>query len=98
MEGSIMEEKTWWSGGDRERGLVILGVNISQDQEQLARDFVERYRLAYPIGRDVSGTIGSLYAVTGTPTAFLSTGQGDWSIGMWVQCLRRNSDNGSKIS
>jgi thioredoxin-related protein len=47
---------------------VILGVNISQDQEQPARDFVERYKLMYPVGRDVSGTIGSLYGVTGTPT------------------------------
>lgn len=47
---------------------MILGVSISQDQEQPARDFVERYKLTYPVGRDVSGTIGSLYAVTGTPT------------------------------
>ena len=47
---------------------MILGVNIVTDQEQPARDFVKRYKLTYPVGRDVSGTIGSLYAVTGTPT------------------------------
>jgi len=43
-------------------------VNISKDEEQSARDFVKRYKLTYPVGRDVSGTIGSLYAITGTPT------------------------------
>ncbi len=47
---------------------MILGVDIVTDQEQPARDFVKRYKLTYPVGRDVSGTIGSLYAVTGTPT------------------------------
>ena len=52
----------------RKRGLVILGVNIAQDEETAALAFVNRYKLTYPVGRDVSGTIGSLYAVTGTPT------------------------------
>jgi thioredoxin-related protein len=47
---------------------VILGVNIAQDQETAALAFADRYKLTYPVGRDVSGTIGSLYAVTGTPT------------------------------
>ena len=47
---------------------MILGVNISQDEEQPARNFVKRYKLTYPVGRDISGTIGSLYAVKGTPT------------------------------
>jgi cytochrome c biogenesis protein CcmG/thiol:disulfide interchange protein DsbE len=39
-----------------------------QDEDQPARNFVKRYKLTYPNGRDISGTIGSLYAVTGTPT------------------------------
>ena len=49
---------------------MILGVNITSDQEPAARDFVKRYKLTYPVGRDVSGDIMSRYAVTGTPTLF----------------------------
>ena len=52
----------------RGRGLEILGVNIFSDQEEAARDFVKRYKLTFTIGRDVSGAIGKLYCVTGTPT------------------------------
>ncbi|MHB9097139.1 MAG: TlpA family protein disulfide reductase [Syntrophales bacterium] len=29
---------------------------------------MKRYKLTYPNGRDISGTIGSLYDVKGTPT------------------------------
>ena len=52
----------------RGRGLEILGVNTFNDQEEAARGFVKRYELTFTIGRDVSGAIGKLYAVTGTPT------------------------------
>ncbi len=47
---------------------MILGVSIMQDEDQPARNFVKRYKLTYPNGRDLSGTIGSLYDVKGTPT------------------------------
>ncbi len=43
-------------------------MNTFNDQEEPARNFVKRYELTYTIGRDVSGAIGRLYAVTGTPT------------------------------
>jgi hypothetical protein len=46
--------------------LVILGVSISQDQEQPARDFVERYKITFPVGHD-TGEIGSFYAVKVLP-------------------------------
>jgi cytochrome c biogenesis protein CcmG/thiol:disulfide interchange protein DsbE len=49
---------------------VILGVDVTTDKEPAARDFVERYKLTYPVGRDVEGDITSLYGVTGTPTVF----------------------------
>ena len=51
----------------RKRGLVIIGVNVSEDEEQLARDFVERYRLTFPVGHD-TGDIGLLYVVKAMPT------------------------------
>lgn len=47
---------------------MIIGVNIAQDQEPAALDFVERYKLTYPTGQDVSGKIASRYGVKGTPT------------------------------
>lgn len=49
---------------------MILGVNVTSDKEPAARDFVKRYKLTYPVGRDVTGDIMWRYAVTGTPTVF----------------------------
>jgi peroxiredoxin len=50
----------------RKRGLVIIGVNISQDEEQLAHNFAERYKLTFPVGHD-TGDIGKLYAFKALP-------------------------------
>jgi cytochrome c biogenesis protein CcmG/thiol:disulfide interchange protein DsbE len=50
-----------------ERGLMIIGVNVSQDLEQPARDFVERYKLTFPVGHD-TGDIFPLYGVKAAPT------------------------------
>jgi len=50
----------------RKRGLVIIGVNVSEDEEQFARDFVEKYKLTFPIGRD-TGDISRRYAVKAVP-------------------------------
>jgi peroxiredoxin len=50
----------------RKRGLVIIGVNVSKDQEPPARDFVKRYKLTFPVGHD-TGDIGPLYAVQAAP-------------------------------
>ncbi len=51
----------------RRRGLVIIGVNIGEDDEQSARGFVERYNLPFPAGHD-TGEIGRLYAAKTMPT------------------------------
>ena len=51
----------------RKRGLMIIGVNVSEDEEQLARDFVERYNLTFPVGHD-TGDISRLYVVRAMPT------------------------------
>jgi peroxiredoxin len=44
-----------------------LSVNVSWDKEGPARNFVERYRLPFPVGRDADGKIGDLYGVDSTP-------------------------------
>lgn len=47
----------------------MLGINVSWDKDQLARMFMGVYKVAYPVGRDASGTIGKLYGVEATPTS-----------------------------
>jgi thioredoxin-related protein len=47
---------------------MVLGINAQWDKEQLARTFMEVYKVTYPVGRDATGTIGKLYDVDGTPT------------------------------
>lgn len=54
----------------RKQGLVIIGVNVSEDEEQLARDFVERHKLMFPVGHD-TGDIGRLYAVKSMPVMMM---------------------------
>jgi cytochrome c biogenesis protein CcmG/thiol:disulfide interchange protein DsbE len=51
------------------KGLVVLGINVQWDKEQLVRTFLEVYKITYPVGRDASGTIGAQYQVDATPTS-----------------------------
>ncbi len=44
-------------------------MNVQWDKEQLAKTFVEVYKLTFPVGRDASGEIGALYQVEATPTS-----------------------------
>ena len=48
--------------------MVFLGVNVSWDKDQLARLFVQVYKVPYPVGRDASGVVAGLYKVEATPT------------------------------
>ena len=50
--------------------MVFLGVNVPWDKDQLARLFVQVYKVPYPVGRDASGTVAGLYKVEATPTTF----------------------------
>jgi cytochrome c biogenesis protein CcmG/thiol:disulfide interchange protein DsbE len=50
------------------KGIVVLGVNVQWDKEQLMRTFLEVYKITYPVGRDASGAIGAQYQVEATPT------------------------------
>jgi len=42
---------------------------VSWDKDQLARTFMDVYKVTYPVGRDASGMIGKLYGVEATPTS-----------------------------
>jgi thioredoxin-related protein len=52
----------------KREGLVFLSINVEWDKEELARTFVEVYKVPFPVGRDASGEIAKLYAVEATPT------------------------------
>lgn len=49
--------------------MTVLGINAAWDKEQLARTFMDVYKVTYPVGRDASGAIGKLYGVEATPTS-----------------------------
>lgn len=43
---------------------------MTWDKDAASRRFAEEYRLPFPVGRDSSGAIGSLYRVDATPASF----------------------------
>lgn len=45
-------------------------MNATWDKDAAARRFAEEHRLPFPVGRDSSGSIGSLYRVDAVPTSF----------------------------
>jgi hypothetical protein len=53
-----------------DKGFELLSVNVTWDGETLARDFVQQYRLPFPVGRDGNGAIGGVYGVEATPMTF----------------------------
>ena len=50
------------------QGLAIVGVNVTQDQEPTARAFVERDKVTFPVGHDISHKITSVYSIQAVPT------------------------------
>jgi thiol-disulfide isomerase/thioredoxin len=55
----------------RERGLVILAVNVRQDRATAAR-FIRRLDISYPVLLDVDGAVARRYGVKGLPTTFIA--------------------------
>jgi peroxiredoxin len=51
------------------KGVTVLGINVAWDKAQLARTFMDVYKVTYPVGRDTSGAIAKLYGVEATPTS-----------------------------
>jgi cytochrome c biogenesis protein CcmG/thiol:disulfide interchange protein DsbE len=66
-------EETWQKY--RDRGVVFLGVNI-QDKEEDARAFVKEFGITYLNGQDSSGKIAIDYSVWGIPETFFLDPQG----------------------
>ncbi len=53
-----------------DKGLAFVSVDVSWDSESGAKDFVEQYRLPFPVGRDGNGSITTVYGVDSTPNTF----------------------------
>jgi hypothetical protein len=51
------------------RGLVVLGIGVPADIDEVMRAFVDVFKVSYPVGRDTDGAIVRLYAVDYTPTS-----------------------------
>ena len=75
--------------------LVIIGVNV-WDTPSGIRSFLHAYPMAFLNGRDLSGTAGARFGLTGVPETFLVDPDGmiqDHILGpvppMWLEEVRR---------
>jgi DsbE subfamily thiol:disulfide oxidoreductase len=54
---------------DRDAGLVVLGVNLEEEREQVLR-YGQTLGLSFPLLVDRTGAVASRYNVTGLPTSY----------------------------
>jgi peroxiredoxin len=59
----------------RDRGLVVLAVNVRQDAAT-ARRFIKRLGVSYEVLLDADGAVARRYGVIGLPTTFFVDGDG----------------------
>ena len=64
---------------------TFVGVNV-QDTEPLARDFMRRFGVTYPNGRDASGAIAVEYGMGGVPETYFVDRDGQL-VGKWQGAL-----------
>ena len=55
----------------RSKGVAFLSINVVWDKDKPAKEFIEEYKLSFPVGRDADGKIGDLYGVEAVPTTLL---------------------------
>ncbi len=48
-----------------------MGINVKNDREADALKFLDIYRVPYPVGRDVGGSVGTSYGLEGTPLTYV---------------------------
>jgi peroxiredoxin len=54
----------------KKRGFVVIGVARSSEESQV-NEFIERFSIPYPVGRDTTGEIGNRYQIFSLPTSIL---------------------------
>lgn len=62
-------ERTWRTYGDEGGGVIFIGVNI-QDTQEDAEAYAREFGLTFVNGRDLDGKITIDYGVTGLPVTF----------------------------
>lgn len=60
---------------NKERGLIVLGLNLQEPREQVRR-FAEDYGATFPIVIDVDGDVVSQYRLLGLPTTWFIDSEG----------------------
>ncbi|MEA3335670.1 MAG: TlpA disulfide reductase family protein [Chloroflexota bacterium] len=73
----------------REDGLVILGINADlQKQEEKALEFMDEYRVSFPVALERRNEIMRLFETTGLPTTVFIDREGNVA-GIWKGYLSR---------
>lgn len=49
---------------------MFIGVDLQDDTWDASRNFLKRFKITYPAGRDASGKVGRTYRVVGIPTTY----------------------------
>jgi peroxiredoxin len=60
----------------RDQGLVVVGISVQESSAADVKAYVDKYRLGYEVGADLSGDILHLYRVNALPTQFFIDPQG----------------------
>lgn len=59
----------------RDRGFVVLGVNLQEDKGTIT-EFMDRMGLTFPVVMDTTGNVGNAYRVRDLPTSFFVDREG----------------------
>jgi cytochrome c biogenesis protein CcmG/thiol:disulfide interchange protein DsbE len=79
-------ERTWRAYKDR--GLVFLGINI-QDRQEDALNYMREFDITYPNGPDPTGEIAIDYGVSGLPVTFFIDTKGE-VVRRWVGAVENS--------
>ena len=79
-------ERAWRA--HKNRGLVFLGVNI-QDRQEDALNYMREFNITYPNGPDPNGEIAIDYGVSGLPVTFFVSREGQ-VLRRWVGAVENN--------
>jgi thiol-disulfide isomerase/thioredoxin len=54
----------------RDRGLVVVGISVSESSADNVRAYAQKYQLGYTIAADVTGAVYAAYRLNGIPSSF----------------------------
>jgi peroxiredoxin len=54
---------------NKDKGFIILGINIKESESKVSQ-FVDSYKITYPVLLDIDGSVSTLYQVFGVPMSY----------------------------